>query len=273
MPELPEVETITRALRRAVVGRILTRFYGYAEKLRQPLDAATINRSAKNRSIVAVARRAKFIVLTLDNGAAVVIHLGMTGSLRIDKKAEPRRAHDHAVFALDNGEKLVYNDPRKFGLIKFCATDAELKALLGKLAVEPLSAPFTPAYLAAKNARAATPIKTQIMKQEIVVGVGNIYASEALHRAGIAPERPAKSLSAAETAAVVAAIKEVLKESIKHGGTTISDYRQLSGREGNFTRRLRVYDRAGLDCRHCGGKIRKITQAGRSTYFCEKCQI
>ncbi|GHS91668.1 formamidopyrimidine-DNA glycosylase [Planctomycetales bacterium] len=271
MPELPEVETIARALRRAVVGRTLTRFYGYTEKLRQPLDAATINRSVKNRSIVAVARRAKFIVLTLDHGGAVVIHLGMTGSLRIDKN--PRRAHDHAVFALDHGEKLVYNDPRKFGLIKFCPTDAELKIMLGKLAVEPLAAAFTPAYLAAKNARAATPIKTQIMKQEIVVGVGNIYASEALHRAGVAPERPAKSLTAAETAALVAAIKDVLKESIKHGGTTISDYRQLSGREGNFTRRLRVYDRAGLDCRHCGGKIRKITQAGRSTYFCEKCQV
>jgi formamidopyrimidine-DNA glycosylase len=128
--------------------------------------------------------------------------------------------------------------------------------------------------LAAKNARARVPIKTQIMKQEIVVGVGNIYASEALHRAGLAPTRPAKTLTADENAALAAAIKEVLRESIKYGGTTISDYRQLSGKEGQFSRRLRVYGRAGEPCLRprCAGHIKRLVQAGRSTYFCDGCQ-
>jgi formamidopyrimidine-DNA glycosylase len=279
MPELPEVETVTRGLRRQLVGRVFVRVACRAKKLREPLAAPTLSRGLRGRQIVAVNRRAKFIQIVLDDGKILIVHLGMTGSLRMAPTDEKPRRHDHALFFFVGAdknpapEKLVYHDPRKFGLIKLFA-GAEDFEQRQKLGVEPLTREFSGAKLAALCQKSSAPIKLEIMKQERVVGVGNIYASEALHRAGVAPTRAAKTLTAAEFSQLAKAIKQVLTAAIKAGGTTISDFRQLNGNEGNFTRQLRVYDRAAEKClrAHCAGAIEKITQGGRSTYFCPQCQ-
>jgi formamidopyrimidine-DNA glycosylase len=294
MPELPEVETVVRGLQRTVLAREIGRVECRVAKLREPLAAPQLARALRGRRLISVVRRAKFILGELDNGKILVIHLGMTGSLRLAPVAEAVGKHDQVLFyfappgaAKKSGagksgaargtkahaEKLVYRDPRRFGLIKIFASrnDFERRQKLGP---EPLEKEFHPAYLAQKSARARTPIKVEIMKQEVVVGVGNIYASEALHRARIAPTREARSLQRDEFSRLVRAIKKILAASIALGGTTISDYRQLSGDEGNFSQQLRVYGRAAQQClrAHCGGEIRKITQGGRTTYFCPQCQ-
>lgn len=270
MPELPEVETIARALAPALMGRSVKRVAVHAARLRASLAAASF-RPLLGRPFCEVRRRAKFILAATD-GPMLVIHLGMTGSLRLAAPGEPRRKHDHAEFFLDDGQALVYNDPRRFGLLKCYPDAAAFAAAYADLGVEPLDREFSPRWLAERARRAKTPVKPWIMKQELVVGVGNIYACEALFMSGVSPLRPAASLTAAECASLVNNIKAVLRQSIKNGGTTFSDYRQLNGEEGHFVQKLAVYGRAGEPCRRCGAIIQRIVQGGRSTFFCPRCQ-
>lgn len=271
MPELPEVETITRALAGVLCGRKVVKIATHVERLREPLEAAALRRIT-GAPFTRISRRAKFIVAENSAGRVLLMHLGMTGSLRIAEPGETRRKHDHAEFFLDNGQTLVYNDPRRFGLLKSYPGRADFDAEYSGLGVEPLEKEFSAAWLYARSRKAKLPVKPWIMKQEIVVGVGNIYACEALFASRISPLRPAESLTADECAELVKNIKAVLKQSIKNGGTTFSDYRQLNGEEGHFVQKLNVYGRAGEPCKLCGEPLSRTVQGGRSTFYCEHCQ-
>ncbi|MBP5232704.1 MAG: bifunctional DNA-formamidopyrimidine glycosylase/DNA-(apurinic or apyrimidinic site) lyase [Planctomycetes bacterium] len=270
MPELPEVETIARALAPALLGHSVERVAVHAARLRAPLAAASF-RPLVGRPFREVRRRAKFI-LAATEGPMLVIHLGMTGSLRMAGAGEARRKHDHAEFFLDDGQALVYNDPRRFGLLECLPDGAAFATAHADLGVEPLEREFSGKWLFERSRKIATPIKPWLMKQEVVVGVGNIYACEALFLSGIAPKRAAQSLSADECASLARHVKNVLRQSIKSGGTTFSDYRQLNGEEGHFVQKLSVYGRAGQPCPRCGAPIERCVQGGRSTFFCPHCQ-
>jgi formamidopyrimidine-DNA glycosylase len=274
MPELPEVETVTRALRPRLVGRRLLGVVTHTAKLRRPLvwDSASI----AGRTIVTVRRRAKYILVELSDLQVILIHLGMTGSCRVVPANEPLTKHEHVVWLLDNGETWRYRDPRRFGVAELHAIAAPggEPDCLADHGPEPLDDQVFNAWvLRAACAGHERPIKPFLLDPSVVVGVGNIYASEALHRAGIRPTRTAASLSLARCGKLVAAIQEVLQAAIAAGGTTVADFRAPDGSEGWFTRELRVYERAGQPCLGCGkGPIQRLVQTGRSSYFCPHCQ-
>lgn len=273
MPELPEVETVVRALDRALSGRTVmgTRLLG---RMRVPFDAATADKRLRGRAVVRVRRRAKFIVIECSGPTGILAHLGMTGSFRVERSRTPPHKHDRAVIVLDNGDELRYRDARRFGFIKpvdideFGADPAELRGL----GPEPLSRGFTGRTLHSRAARRTTPVKALLMDQGVVAGVGNIYASEALHAAGIDPRRPAADLDGDEWARVAAEVKAVLRKSIGKGGSTIRSYRGVDGAEGGFQLSLKVYGKRGEACPRCRGTIEAIRQGGRSTFFCRHCQ-
>jgi formamidopyrimidine-DNA glycosylase len=218
-----------------------------------------------------VARRAKYLLVATDAGT-LILHLGMSGSLRILDACSPPLAHDHFDLVLDSGRCLRFNDPRRFGCLLYTKAEPGRHRLLAGLAVEPLSAEFTGERLwrLARGRRAA--IKTFIMDSRIVAGVGNIYASEALFRAGIRPTLAAGRVSRARMDALVASIRDVLNEAIGAGGTTLRDYVNPTGMPGYFRQRLFVYERTGKPCRRCRTPVRQLTQGNRSTYWCPRCQ-
>ncbi len=276
MPELPEVETVRRALEPLLIGKTITRLQTTTTTLRSPLDEVLLNKALRGKRIVELSRRAKYLFLKLTSGSAVQIHLGMTGSYRVEEGAFALRTHDRIVIGLDTGESLVYNDIRKFGEFRLVeiSEGREFPEKFDNYAPEPLSSGFTAKYLFTTLSRISAPIKTAIMRQELVVGVGNIYANEALFAAGISPLRPARSLAFEECGLLVREIKKVLKSSLKSGGTTISDFKRPDGSEGKFALKLKVYGRTGEQCkRHgCSGIISKLVQTGRSTFYCSECQ-
>lgn len=268
MPELPEVETVCRAMRRYLVGRTITRVRVAGKKLRQPLPAGRL-RALAGHTFTSARRRAKYLLLGLDNDQTLLIHLGMTGNLLFRPAG---LKHDHVVFELDRDDPLVFSDPRRFGMVLVLGPGEEGgHAYLSHLGVEPLSAAFDPSYLLEACSRRGRPVKNLIMDGRVVVGVGNIYASEALFRAGIHPQRNAGSLGAAACQLLTDEIKEVLAQAIRRGGTTISDYRG-SGEGGRFQQELMVYGRAGEPCRTCANPIQSLVMAGRNTFFCPQCQ-
>lgn len=274
MPELPEVETVTRALQQAVAGRRLTRIEAHVEKLRYPIDLDELNERYPNR-IVSIRRRAKYIIVELEHRQGLLIHLGMTGSFRLESIKSERQKHDHVEFYLDHDEVLRYTDYRKFGFIKLITIPANSKdpAELPVLAPEPLSDEFDVKWLRDICRNRQKPIKNLIMDNTYVVGVGNIYASEALFRAGIRPDKPASGISTPRIRKLHQAIIEVLQEAIEAGGTTIINFTSLNEETGYFARHLDVYDRFGESCNKCNrGKIQRTVMAGRSTYFCAVCQ-
>jgi formamidopyrimidine-DNA glycosylase len=218
-----------------------------------------------------VERRAKYLLIILDAGA-LIVHLGMSGSLRLVKASVPPRPHDHWDLVLDSGRVLRFHDPRRFGSLHFTPGDPGAHPLLARLAPEPLSDEFDSAYLHRATRKRAVAIKHLIMNSQIVVGVGNIYASEALFRAKISPRRAARRITRAEAQALTAAIKDVLAEAIKIGGTTLRDYVNAEGTPGYFSQKLFVYERAKQPCRVCKTPIRQFTQGQRSTYWCPGCQ-
>jgi formamidopyrimidine-DNA glycosylase len=218
-----------------------------------------------------VARRAKYILITLDSGT-LILHLGMSGSLRLLAAGVPPRAHDHWDIELDSGRLLRFHDPRRFGSLLWTESDPLEHPLLAKLAPEPLSAAFDAEYLYRATRRRAVAIKLLVMNSQVVVGVGNIYASEALFRARISPRRAARRLSRAQTEALVRSIKDVLAEAIKIGGTTLRDYVDAEGTPGYFAQRLYVYERADQPCRVCKAPVKQFVQGQRSTYWCPACQ-
>lgn len=270
MPELPEVETTRRGIESHVVGRRIRQLLVHDERLRWPVDpkiAAAVAGSGVRRA----GRRAKYLLIETDAGT-LILHLGMSGSLRVLPVATPRIAHDHVDIELDSGHTLRFNDPRRFGSLLFTAGDPQAHPLLRNLAPEPLEPGFDADYLFQVTRRRSVAIKLLIMNAKAVVGVGNIYASEALFRARIRPRRRASSLTRAECAKLVRAIKSTLAMAVKVGGTTLRDYVGADGNPGYFRQRLYVYERAGEACRVCRRPIRHFTQGQRSTYWCPHCQ-
>ncbi len=270
MPELPEVETTRRGIEPYVTGRRIARLRVHDRRLRWPVDVARIEGLAGS-SILRAGRRAKYLLLETDGGT-LILHLGMSGSLRVLPASTPRIAHDHVDIELDSGQTLRFNDPRRFGSLLFTAEDPATHPLLRGLAPEPLDDAFDGAYLFKVTRRRSVAIKQLIMNARLVVGVGNIYASESLFRARIRPRRQARSLTRDECAKLARAIKATLNMAVKAGGTTLRDYIGADGNPGYFRQKLYVYEREGLPCRVCGKPIKQFTQGQRSTYWCSNCQ-
>jgi formamidopyrimidine-DNA glycosylase len=270
MPELPEVETTRRGIEPWLVGRRVERLVVRQPRLRWRVPRSLPAKLAGAR-IRSVGRRAKYLLVGTDAGT-IILHLGMSGSLRILDAATPPLAHDHVDLVLDSGRCLRFNDPRRFGCLLFTAGEPARHKLLKGLAVEPLSGEFTGEALWRRARGRNASVKSFVMDSRIVAGVGNIYASEALFRAGIRPGLAAGRVSRARMAALVKAIRDVLTEAIGAGGTSLRDYVDASGMPGYFRQRLFVYERTGRPCRRCGTPIRQFTQGQRSTYWCPRCQ-
>jgi formamidopyrimidine-DNA glycosylase len=239
-------------------------------RLRWPI-AAKLEMAVRGRRIVAVDRRAKYLLIRLETGS-LIVHLGMSGSLRLIGATTPPKSHDHWDLVLDSGQALRFHDPRRFGSLHWTQEDPALHPLLKNLAPEPLSGAFNGEYLFRVTRRRAVAIKQLIMNSRLVVGVGNIYASEALFRAGISPRRAAGRITKAQAQKLSRAIKAVLTAAIKIGGTTLRDYVNADGEAGYFRQKLFVYERAGARCRVCRSVVRQFTQGQRSTYWCATCQ-
>jgi formamidopyrimidine-DNA glycosylase len=270
MPELPEVETTRRGIESSVVGHVIQQLIVREPRLRWrvPRDLPSL---AAGQQVKRLRRRAKYLVFDLERGS-MILHLGMSGSLRVLPRETAPMNHDHVDLVMDSGLCVRFNDPRRFGCLLWTQDDPLTHRLLKSLAPEPLSAEFSGEYLAqaAKGRRVA--IKQLIMNGQVVVGVGNIYASEALFRAGIRPRRSAAKVKRAEFDALVKSIKEVLQDAIRSGGTTLRDYINPEGMPGYFRQELFVYERTQDPCRVCKTPIKHLVQGQRSTYFCPQCQ-
>jgi formamidopyrimidine-DNA glycosylase len=270
MPELPEVETTRRGVDPHVVGRKIVALNVYEPRLRWRV-ADTMAAEVAGQKIKRTGRRAKYLLLELESGT-LILHLGMSGSLRVLPADTPRLTHDHFDLLLDSGLTLRFNDPRRFGSLHYTTGNLDEHALLKRLAPEPLNDAFNTEYLWRITRKRKVSIKQLLMNSSLVVGVGNIYASEALFRARIRPKRMAKSLTRAEVSKLTRAVRDVLKMAIKVGGTTLRDYVGADGEPGYFRQKLYVYERGGEACRVCATPVRQITQGQRSTYYCATCQ-
>jgi len=273
MPELPEVEVCRRGLQPEVEGQTILGATVRAPRLRLPLSA-TLGETLARQRVAAVRRRGKYLLLDCRGGVedgCLIIHLGMSGNLRFVAPEAPVGKHDH-VDLLFARQVLRFSDPRRFGLVLWQAADAPAHPLLAVLGLEPLGDEFTAEWLWAATRRRAAPIKPLLMDSHLVVGIGNIYASESLFRAGISPLRAANRISGERYERLVPAIRQTLSDAIAAGGSSIRDYVHSDGGAGCFQVDCAVYDRAGAPCRRCGGSVRQIRQAGRSTYYCASCQ-
>lgn len=274
MPELPEVETIRRTLERRVLGRPITRVVVRETRFRTRLDAEALDRQLLGRRIEAVGRRSKYLLVHLDDGQVVVLHLGMSGWLVLEPRAAPRAPHTHVVLELDGGDELRFADPRRFGMLFVVPhrTGLATDPRLADLGPEPLSGDFDLGYLTQRACRVRRPVKNFLLDASVVAGVGNIYACESLFRAGIHPHTPAGRLRPERLRRLHQAVIEVLRQAVRAGGTTLQDYRDSDGRRGRYQFSLRVYGREGATCRKCRRHVRRIVQAGRSTFYCPGCQ-
>lgn len=273
MPELPEVEVLRRSLEPRLVGRRIRSVDVGDLELREPLRRQAIRRRAQGQRVISLRRRSKYLLLDLSGESTLAVHLGMSGRLTLAPERAAREPHEHLAFHLDCGEKLRFRDPRRFGLVLALPTGrVERDPHFAQLGVEPLGDEFSGETLERLSAGRRGPVKSFLMDGRLVVGVGNIYASESLHRAGIHPERSVARISRARWDALAGAIVEVLESAIVEGGTTLNDFTNGLGEEGYFQVSLRVYDRAGEPCPRCGATIRRRVHAGRSTYFCPRCQ-
>ncbi|MDP9011238.1 MAG: bifunctional DNA-formamidopyrimidine glycosylase/DNA-(apurinic or apyrimidinic site) lyase [Pseudomonadota bacterium] len=270
MPELPEVETTRRGIAPALIGRRVIDVIVRDRRLRWPI-APELEAAITHQTVRRVERRAKYILIGFDAGT-LIVHLGMSGSLRVLDVRVPPRLHDHWDMVIDSGKVLRFHDPRRFGSAHWTVSNPLEHTLLSKLAPEPLSDGFDAQYLFRATRKRSVAVKQFIMNSRLVVGVGNIYASEALFRAGIAPRRPAGRVTRAQAAALARAIKDVLTEAIEIGGTTLRDYVNADGVPGYFRQKLFVYERGGQACRVCKTRIKQFAQGQRSTYWCSVCQ-
>ncbi|MEL6287923.1 MAG: bifunctional DNA-formamidopyrimidine glycosylase/DNA-(apurinic or apyrimidinic site) lyase [Pseudomonadota bacterium] len=299
MPELPEVETVRSALAPVMTGRRFARVLQRRPDLRWPFPDQFVERLEGQR-IDTVRRRAKFLLLDLSGGETLIVHLGMSGRMTvIPPEGDAREtanyhhriggwsateatveedvfaAHDHVVFDLDDRSRILFNDHRRFGMMDLALTEAiETSKHFARMGPEPLGNAFNAAHLDRALAGKATPIKSALLDQRIVAGLGNIYVCEALWRAGISPRRLARTVVGARAARLVPAIRDVLRDAIAAGGSTLRDYAHTDGSLGYFQHTFAVYDRAGAPCTRdgCGGTVRRIPQAGRSTFYCGTCQ-
>lgn len=272
MPELPEVETTRLGLEPVMKAARIKHVQLFRRDLRQPVpegfEAALVGKRIQN-----LRRRAKYILIDLEKGPTILAHLGMSGTFTITTTPEYiRRIHDHCIIDLDNGYRVVFHDPRRFGLLLLLEQEGEAThPLIAHLGPEPLSNNFHAEYLSNAIKPRKSAIKPALMDQKIVVGVGNIYASESLFLAGIDPRMPAQK-AAKHAEKLVSSIRTVLDAALQSGGSTLRDYVRSSGDMGYFQHHFRVYDRAQMPCESCLSPIRHIMQTGRSTYFCKQCQ-
>lgn len=282
MPELPEVETVRRGLEPAMTGRVILNADIRRPDLRWPFPVQMAERLTGAR-IERLRRRSKYILADLSTGETLLIHLGMSGRMLISGQAlgvfhhdHPAPAkHDHVVLDMEGGARVTFNDARRFGAMDLMPTEStEAHPLLAGLGPEPFGNDFAEPYLVARLKGRATPIKAALLDQAVVAGLGNIYVSEVLHRAGIDPRRKAGRISAERVASLVPLIRQVLAEAIEAGGSSLRDYRQADGELGYFQHAFRVYDREGQPCPTpgCAGTIVRIVQSGRSSYYCPACQ-
>ena len=288
MPELPEVETVRLGLIPVMSGRTIAFFEQRRDKLRWPLPT-NMSERLKGVKILRLSRRAKYIQMHLDSDETLILHLGMSGRIlvheTITKKLKGVKSfkfnppqlekHDHLVFHLDDGSQVIFNDPRRFGALDLVqSANLDSHAWLVNLGPEPLKDTFSSQYLLSKLSSTKGEIKTVLMDQKLVAGLGNIYVSEALWSAGISPLRVACQVKSEEVSKLIRSIKKVLKSAIKQGGTSLQDFRSVRGDLGYFQNKLNVYGRTGGRCRNrnCVEVIQNIKQGGRSSYFCKKCQ-
>lgn len=276
MPELPEVETTRKGLAPHLVGERVSGLEIRQPKLRWPVPSELAGKIEGQR-LIGIERRAKYLLFRFKTGT-LLVHLGMSGSLRIvnaDQIGEPPQKHDHIDIRFGRGKSLMvmrYCDPRRFGSFLWLEGDPFEHKLLSHLGPEPLSDAFNMDYLCAQSSGRSKAIKLLIMEQSVVVGVGNIYASEALFMAGIDPRRSAGRISRKRLLRLVDSIKEVLQSAIKAGGTTLKDFVGGDGKPGYFSQELQVYGRTGESCLRCSKPIKKIVQGQRATFFCSNCQ-
>jgi formamidopyrimidine-DNA glycosylase len=273
MPELPEVETTLRGVVPHIIDQTIAEVDIRERRLRWPIPSEIDG--IAGRKIIDARRRGKYLVFELDgNGGNLILHLGMSGSLRVTDANVDWRKHDHFGILLKSGQQLRYHDPRRFGCLLFCQGKPEDEhALLVPLGPEPLLGDdFSGDYLAAKAKGRSVAIKALIMNSHVVVGVGNIYACEALFLSGIHPNRAAGKVSKVRLQKLVEAIKKILGDAIEMGGTTLRDFLNEKGEPGYFKQELRVYDREAEACRICGKVVKRVVQNQRSTFFCPKCQ-
>ncbi|HKC32237.1 MAG TPA: bifunctional DNA-formamidopyrimidine glycosylase/DNA-(apurinic or apyrimidinic site) lyase [Xanthobacteraceae bacterium] len=292
MPELPEVETVRRGLQPVMEGARIVKAEARRGDLRRPLPKDFVKR-LEGRSVTGLGRRAKYLLADLSSGEVLMMHLGMSGSFRVtQQKGEetpgefhhPRaedRAHDHIVFHMSSGARIAFNDPRRFGLMLLVPrTELADHPLMKAIGPEPLGNEFDAAMLAAACRGKKTSLKAALSDQKVVAGLGNIYVCEALHRARLSPKRQASTIATragaptARAEVLVGAIKAVLQDAIKAGGSSLRDHRQTDGELGYFQHHFRVYDREGARCvtPGCNGTVKRIVQSGRSTFYCPTCQ-
>jgi len=269
MPELPEVETVRRSLVPLVVGARVDDIMVRERRLRRRVRRG-LEEQLRHRRIAGIRRRGKYLLFDLEPPACLLVHLGMSGALELRPHGLPLRLHDHVRIVLDVGVDLVFNDPRRFGLLRLGsdATFAELR----NVGPDPLAESWSAERLRDITRRRRLPIKNLLMDQRAIGGIGNIYANEMLYRAGIRPRRRAATLRRRELEALAAAMRAVLEEAVRLGGSSISNFRDGSGRPGYFQLRLAVYRREGQPCARCGTLIRRLVLSGRSSFFCPRCQ-
>ncbi|MEO0944050.1 MAG: bifunctional DNA-formamidopyrimidine glycosylase/DNA-(apurinic or apyrimidinic site) lyase [Pseudomonadota bacterium] len=282
MPELPEVETVRRGLESSMTGTRISRAEVRRPDLRWPFPPNMESRLTGAR-VNALRRRSKYILADLSTNETLIIHLGMSGRILLSGDPQGRfhhlhaapEKHDHVVFHLENGARITFNDPRRFGAMDLAETDKiDAHKLLTNLGPEPLGNKFDETYLISALKDRKTPIKSALLDQKVVAGLGNIYVCEVLFRAGISPSRSAWRVSKTRAASLVPLIRDVLNEAIAAGGSSLRDYRQTDGELGYFQHTFAVYDRENEQCSKldCGGKIKRLVQSGRSSFYCPKCQ-
>ena len=275
MPELPEVETVMRGLMPVMNGQKILRAEVRREGLRWPFPDQFAKRLTGAR-LNGMQRRAKYILMALDTGESLLVHLGMSGKVSIDESGKaPLAKHDHVILDMESGTRILFNDPRRFGSLDLVSSAApEAHMLLKALGPEPLGNEFNAAYFASRLKGRKSPIKSAMLDQKIVAGLGNIYVCEALWRAGIAPQTLSGALTHTQINSLTTHIRDVLTEAIAAGGSSLKDYRQANGELGYFQHSFKTYGREGEPCQKpdCDGEIVRITQAGRSSFYCPQCQ-
>ena len=288
MPELPEVETVKRGLEPVLKGRRITRVETRRSGLRFPFPKG-FNERLSGAKVLTLSRRAKYILADLDNGFSLIVHLGMTGRFTVlspkgisnlggfyfeaGAGESANGPHDHVVIHLEEGVRLVYSDPRRFGMMDVVETNAiGQHRLLKDIGVEPLGNELSAAYLVQKFKGKAAPMKAALLDQRIIAGLGNIYVCEALHRARVSPKRKAGSVKPEKLEELVLHIRDILNEAILAGGSTLQDFQSTNGEQGSYQQRFSVYDRESEACPHCGKPIKRLVQSGRSSFYCSSCQ-
>ncbi len=273
MPELPEIEVLKRSLSPRLTGRRIAKVEVRAPALREPLDRRVLTRRLAGRAVTRLRRRSKYLLIDVEGDSTLVVHLGMSGRLTLVPGGTPREPHEHLALHLDSGERLRLRDPRRFG-VAFAAPTAGLEEdpHFVHLGPEPLDPPLDGAVLAGLAAGSKAPVKAFLMDATRLVGVGNIYATEALFAAGIHPARSVARISRERWAALAAAVVEVLERAIRAGGTTLNDFADAGGNAGYFQVELAVYGREGGPCPRCGAAVRRLVQSNRSSFYCPRCQ-